>query len=91
MQNIFMDTLVVALELVLKNRALTDTDKQFVSRLLDDEITALLGAGHREAKETAALAVKEAVKKRRKSQGVAARTATKREEGRRQQRSAFTR
>ena len=84
MQNTFMETLVRALGFVLTSHALTDAERQWVSASLDAEITALIAAGHTDTNEMAKLAVKEAVKKRRKSQGVAARTATKREEARRQ-------
>jgi hypothetical protein len=91
MQSIFMGTLVRALELVLKNPALTDSDKQFVSGILDTEITALIAEGYTDTADMAKIAVKEAVKKRRKAQGVATRTAAKREEARRQWRSSVTR
>jgi hypothetical protein len=91
MQDLFMGTLVRALELVLKSHALTDADRQYVSKLLDAEITALISRGLTDAGEMAKLAVKEAVKKRRRSQGVAARTGAKREEARRQWRSSLSR
>lgn len=91
MQDMFMGTMVRALELVLKSSALTAADKQCVSGLLDAEVAALIAEGGHDASAMAQRAVKEAVKKRRRSQGVATRTAAKREEARRQSRSALGR
>ena len=75
--------LVRALTVILVSRDLTTEDKRRVSNFLDEEIVALVAAGHQDTEETAKLAVKEATKKLRGLQGVASITARKREERRR--------
>jgi hypothetical protein len=91
MQDTYQAVLVRALELVLLSRELTTDDKRYVSSLLDSEIASVIATGETDALEMAKLAVKEAVKKRRKLQGVATRTAAKREESRRELRSVLGR
>ena len=80
MQEMQAGMLVRALMLVLLSRDLTDSDKRRVSSFLDGEIAGLIASGKQEdAAELAKLAVKQAVRKLRQSQGVASRTAQRRE------------
>lgn len=79
MYDVHIAALVKALASVLLSKSLTDDDKRHVSELLDEEITAITAAGNENVDEIAQLAVKNATKKRRQSQGVASRTSQKRE------------
>jgi hypothetical protein len=82
-QAVHMNVLVQALTLVLTSRELTADDKRHVSSLLDAEVAELVATGDEAPGMTAKAAVKEAVKKHRRMQGVASREARKREEKRR--------
>jgi hypothetical protein len=83
MFNIHAGVLVRALGMVLVSKSLTDDDKRHVASLLDDEITAVITSADESPEELAKLAVKQATKKLRRSQGVASRTSLRREQFRR--------
>lgn len=79
MYDIHAAILVRALTHVLTNKALTTDDKRYISGHLDEEIAALVVAGEENVEEIARTAVRNATRKRRQTQGVASRTAQKRE------------
>ena len=79
MYDMHTSVLVLALTSVLVSKSLTDEDRRRISEFLDEEIAALLASGESDLRKVADLVVKNATKIHRQSQGVASRSAQKRE------------